>query len=351
MSDVVLSLRNVSKRFGSFQALHPVNLEIGAGEFMTLLGPSGCGKTTLLRIIAGFEQPSTGELLLDDREITGLPPERRPFNMVFQSYALFPHLNVFDNIAYGLRIGGGSETEVRRKVMAALDIVGLGGHAAMTVDQLSGGMSQRVALVRAIINEPRILLLDEPLSALDLQLRKRMQIELRSIQERIRTTFIHVTHDQEEALMMSHRIVLMNHGVVEQKGSPQELYNRPGSRFAAEFIGETNLIPCRVLGKTVTAWMVEVAGGATAEFPSYGRMESTDSAHLSIRPQELTLRPAGQGLMDGILADRLFNGYTDAVVRVGAELIIRVRLDESDLPTIGTKVGLAPRPGKGAIVS
>ena len=351
MSDVVLSLHNVSKRFGGFQALYPVNLDIGAGEFMTLLGPSGCGKTTLLRIIAGFEQPSTGELLLDDREITGLPPERRPFNMVFQSYALFPHLNVFDNVAYGLRIGGGSEPDVRRKVMAALDIVGLGRHAAMTVDQLSGGMSQRVALVRAIINEPRILLLDEPLSALDLQLRKRMQIELRSIQERIRTTFIHVTHDQEEALMMSHRIVLMNHGVVEQIGSPQELYNRPGSRFAAEFIGETNLISCRIVGKAGTRWLVEVPGGATGEFLSYGDLKSTDSTHLSIRPQELALRPAGRGLIDGIVTDRLFNGYTDAVVRVGAELVVRVRLDESDLPTIGTRVGLAPRPGKGAIVS
>ena len=151
--------------------------------------------------------------------------------------------------------------------------------------------------------------------------------------------------------MMSHRIVLMNHGVVEQIGSPQELYNRPGSRFAAEFIGETNLIYCRVVGKTDTAGVVEVPGGATAEFPSYGKLESTDSAHLSIRPQELALRPIGQGLMDGIVTDRLFNGYTDAVVRITAELVVRVRLDESDLPTIGTKVGLAPRPGKGAIVS
>jgi spermidine/putrescine transport system ATP-binding protein len=356
---VILSLRGVAKSFDDFEALHQLDLDIRAGEFVTLLGPSGCGKTTLLRIIAGFERPSTGDLLLDGKSIIRFPPEQRPFNMVFQNYALFPHLNVFDNVAYGLRAAGVSESDIRRKVISALDIVGLGGHAARTIDQLSGGMSQRVALVRAIVGEPRILLLDEPLSALDLQLRKRMQIELRGIQERIRTTFIHVTHDQEEALMLSHRIVLMNKGRMEQQGSPRDLYHRPASRFVAEFIGETNFIPCVAENSLFDATqkgvgnrlVVRLPGGQTSDFPTYGNVAGYESKLLlSIRPQELQFRKTGLGLLDGVVIDRLFNGYADALVRIQDDLIVKVRSEESELPEVGTRIGLSPRLGKGALV-
>lgn len=358
-NDIILSLRGIGKRFGDFEALRPLDLDVSAGEFVTLLGPSGCGKTTLLRIIAGFEHPSSGELLLDGRSIAGLSPERRPFNMVFQSYALFPHLNVFDNVAYGLRTAGLHEADIRRKVMAALDIVGLGGQAAKTINQLSGGMSQRVALVRAIVNEPRILLLDEPLSALDLQLRKHMQVELRSIQERIRTTFIHVTHDQEEALLMSHLIVLMNKGAMEQQGSPQELYNRPVSRFAAEFIGETNLIPCLPVSTPMQVpregnkkyHAVKLPGGSTAEFPSFGRIVGNETKlFLSLRPQELRFCEIGEGLLEGIVIDRLFNGYLDTLVRIEGDQVLRVRSDEYELPVVGARVALSPNNGKGVLV-
>lgn len=354
--NVVLSLQGIGKRFGDFEALRPLDLDIAAGTFVTLLGPSGCGKTTLLRIIAGFERPSCGELFLDGQAIRDLPPEHRPFNMVFQNYALFPHLDVFENVAYGLRAAGLREAEIRRKVLDALDIVGLGASAAKTIDQLSGGMSQRVALVRAIVNEPRILLLDEPLSALDLQLRKRMQVELRGIQERIRTTFIHVTHDQEEALLMSHQIVLMNKGLVEQQGSPLNLYDRPASRFAAEFIGDTNLIPCRILPRQMDGakghYAVALPGGLTAEFPAFGRIAGDASQlTLSIRPQELQFCEIGRGLLEGVVRDHLFNGYMETIVHLADGHVIRVRSDGTDLPALGAQVALSPRPGKGALVA
>jgi ABC-type Fe3+/spermidine/putrescine transport system ATPase subunit len=226
-----LRLDGIAKTFGAHAAVHPVSLTIAEGEFITLLGPSGCGKTTLLRIIAGLEPPSAGRIHVAGRDVTRLSPERRPFNMVFQNYALFPHLSVFDNVAYGPRCAGVPEAEVMRRVAAGLDMVQLGAHAARPVDQLSGGMSQRIALIRAIVCEPQVLLLDEPLAALDLQLRKRMQVELRAIQERIGTTFIHVTHDQEEALALSDRIVLLRSGQIERATSmkSQPLVSPPSS--------------------------------------------------------------------------------------------------------------------------
>jgi ABC-type Fe3+/spermidine/putrescine transport system ATPase subunit len=223
----LLSLRSLRKVFESLIAVDDFTLEVAEGEFVTLLGPSGCGKTTLLRMIAGFGRPTAGAILLDGVDITRLPPERRPFNMVFQTYALFPHMNVFDNVAYGLRTAKVNENVVRERVLDGLKLVGLEAKATVGVRALSGGQQQRVALVRAIVNEPRLLLLDEPLGALDLKLRKRMQDELRAIQRRIQTTFLYVTHDQEEALVMSHRIVLMREGRVVQVGAPADVYHRP----------------------------------------------------------------------------------------------------------------------------
>lgn len=348
-----MTLDNVAKDFDGQPAVLPLELTIDEGEFITLLGPSGCGKTTLLRMIAGFENPSLGRILLDQRDITPLPPERRPFNMMFQSYALFPHLNVFDNVAYGLRTAGLREPNVRGKVMAALELVGLESHAGRPVDQLSGGMSQRVALVRAIVNEPRMLLLDEPLGALDLQLRKRMQVELRSIQERIGTTFIHVTHDQEEALVMSHRVVLMQHGRVVQVGPPRDVYEHPHSRFAAEFIGEASMIPCRIEAVRDRTVDVVLCTGARASFASYqpGGPPLSGEGLIALRPKHLRLEPAGNGLFQGEVRDVIYVGTTsDVVVHVGGGETLRVQAGDENLPRRGAAVGVAVQPGTGAFV-
>jgi ABC-type Fe3+/spermidine/putrescine transport system ATPase subunit len=237
-----LRARGVSKCFGLHRVLDNVDLEVAPGEFFTLLGPSGCGKTTLLRIIAGLETADSGSVLIGDKDITREPPERRPFNMVFQSYALFPHMSVGDNVGYGLRVAGMRNAEIQRRVSRALDVVDLPQFRDRDIADLSGGQRQRVALARALINEPVVLLLDEPLGALDLQLRKRLQEELRATQQRVGTTFIYVTHDQEEALSMSDRIAVMRAGQFAQIGSPEELYRTPRTPYVAHFIGETNLL-------------------------------------------------------------------------------------------------------------
>ena len=259
-----LTVRGVSKSFGAQQVLDDVDLEVAPGEFFTLLGPSGCGKTTLLRIIAGLESADTGSVLIGDRDITAEPPERRPFNMVFQSYALFPHMSVAENVAYGLRVGGVGKAETQRRVSQALDVVDLPHLRDRDIAQLSGGQRQRVALARALVNEPTVLLLDEPLGALDLQLRKRLQEELRATQQRVGTTFIYVTHDQEEALSMSDRIAVMRHGEFAQIGSPEEIYRSPRTPYVAGFIGETNLLTGELLDSG-SAVRVRLAGGPVVQ--------------------------------------------------------------------------------------
>ena len=243
----ILQLDNIHKSFGEGEVLSGITLDVSAGEFLTLLGPSGCGKTTTLRIIAGLETPTSGRVLLDDEDVTLLPPERRNVNTVFQNYALFPHMTVGANIGYGLRLRKAAKAEIQKKVSDMLRLVQLEGYEKRSPESLSGGQRQRVAIARAIVLAPHILLLDEPLGALDLQLRRQMQTELKSLQESLGITFIYITHDQEEALNMSDRIALLNQGQFEQIGSPEDIYEHPETRFVAGFIGQTNLLDCTVV--------------------------------------------------------------------------------------------------------
>ena len=238
----IIDVRNVSKLFGEKKALDNINLAVHKGEFMTILGPSGCGKTTLLRLLAGFEKASSGEIKLNGEDITAVPPYRRPVNTVFQKYALFPHLNVFDNIAFGLKLRGMDKATIARKVRSALRTVNMSDYDYRDVNSLSGGQQQRIAIARAIVNEPELLLLDEPLAALDLKMRKDMQIELKQMHERLGITFVYVTHDQEEALTLSDTIVVMSNGEIQQIGTPTDIYNEPANAFVADFIGESNIL-------------------------------------------------------------------------------------------------------------
>jgi spermidine/putrescine transport system ATP-binding protein len=263
----VISLENVHKRFGSFVAVHSANLRIARGEFFSMLGPSGCGKTTLLRMIAGFEDATSGTIRLDGADVSKIPPYRRNVNTVFQQYALFPHLNVFDNVAFGPRTKGVPEADTQKRVKDMLDVVRLADFAARRPEQLSGGQRQRVALARALVNFPSALLLDEPLSALDLKLRQAMQLELKRIQREIGITFVFVTHDQEEALTMSDRTAVMSEGRIEQVGTPEEIYLSPATVFVAGFIGAANLIPVRVVRQQGARAEVELSGGRHAEVP------------------------------------------------------------------------------------
>jgi spermidine/putrescine transport system ATP-binding protein len=249
--ECLLHIDQVCKHFGTQRAVDGVTLEIGRGEAFSLLGPSGCGKTTLLRLIAGFEQPDRGRILLDGRDITRLPPERRPVNTVFQNYALFPHLSVEDNIAFGLRMAGRQHREIAASVRGMIDLVRLGDQAKKRPGQLSGGQRQRVAIARALVNRPQVLLLDEPLAALDLKLRQHMMLELKALHEQVGTTFIYVTHDQGEALSLSHRVAVMNAGRVEQAGPPAGLYDTPGTDFVAGFVGDANFFTGRVIEESV----------------------------------------------------------------------------------------------------
>ena len=283
-----IELRGLSKRFGSVRAVDGVDLEIGQGEFFALLGPSGCGKTTLLRLIAGFETPNAGEIVLDGQAMSAVPPNRRPVNMVFQNYAIFPHLDVHDNIAYGLRRLRLSRAERERRVDAALALIKLQGFETRHAHQLSGGQRQRVALARALVRQPMVLLLDEPLGALDKKLRAQMQIELRSLQKQVGITFVFVTHDQEEALSISDRIAVMAEGRVLQVDTPTRLYERPASRAVADFIGTINLFPGVVGaieqgGVTVDAGAVGTLRARAPEYP----LANGDRVIVAVRPEKI----------------------------------------------------------------
>lgn len=353
MTHPQLALRGLQKRFGDFVAIADVDLGIRQGEFLTLLGPSGCGKTTLLRMIAGFEQPTQGRILLDGADISDQPPERRPFNMVFQSYALFPHMTVAENVAYGLRIARLPDAEVARRVAEALEMVGLADRRDLPVTALSGGQQQRVALVRALVNEPRVLLLDEPLGALDLQLRKRMQDELRAIQQRISTTFVYVTHDQEEALVLSHRIALMRDGRIVQVGAPADTYHRPQTRFVAEFVGEANLLDCQVSAREGTAVTVklEVSGAVLAVgYHGEDRLAVGERGLVALRPEHLRLAAVDGAAAQGRLEDTILLGSTSVhEVRLDDGSRLRV-LARDDDPPPRERVGAAVLPGRGVYV-
>ena len=282
--------------------LRGISLDIKSREFVTLLGPSGCGKTTTLRIIGGFEQPDSGDVLFEGRRLNDVPPYRREINTVFQRYALFPHLNVAENIAFGLHIKKMNPAEIKLKTREMLSLVGLSGFEARDVTSLSGGQQQRVAIARALVCEPRVLLLDEPLGALDLKLRKDMQIELKRIQQRTGITFIYVTHDQEEALTMSDRIVVMNHGVIQQVGSPTDIYNEPENAFVADFIGESNIID----GVMLEDLKVEFCDREFECVDSgFGHNTPVD---VVIRPEDLRLVYAGDGLLQGVVESIVFKG-------------------------------------------
>jgi spermidine/putrescine transport system ATP-binding protein len=314
-----VSLRSVTKRFGDFTAVRGMELDVPRGQFFTMLGPSGCGKTTTLRMIAGFEEPTEGTVLLDGDDVTGQPAFRRPTNTVFQSYALFPHLSVERNVAFGLERQRVSKDEVRRRVGEELERVGLAREAKRKPRQLSGGQQQRVALARALVNRPAVLLLDEPLGALDLKLRKQLQIELKRIQRDVGITFIYVTHDQEEALTMSDFIAVMNHGVIEQLDGPEEIYERPATTFVAGFIGVSNLMPGEVVSTDTGSVELRLDAGPTVRAGASGATVG-ERAHAVVRPEKLQLHssnvagPDGRPSVDGQVESSLYLGTATQVI-------------------------------------
>ena len=298
----IISLENVAVSFDGETILDNISLDIFDKEFVTLLGPSGCGKTTTLRIIGGFLTPDSGDVIFDGKVINNLPPHKRNINTVFQRYALFPHLNVYDNIAFGLRVKKLQENEIRTRVNEMLKLVNLQGFEKRTVQRLSGGQQQRVAIARALINRPKVLLLDEPLGALDLKLRKEMQIELKKIQQSLEITFIYVTHDQEEALTMSDTVVVMNNGIIQQIGTPQDIYNEPKNAFVADFIGESNIID----GVMVKDLLVNIDG---KEFECVDKgFSDNESVDVVIRPEDIKIIPPENAKIKGIVDTVTFKG-------------------------------------------
>jgi spermidine/putrescine transport system ATP-binding protein len=288
-----VELRDVSKLFGEITAVNSINIKINDGEFFSLLGPSGCGKTTTLRMIAGFEQPTVGEIFLHGQAVAGIPAYKRPVNTVFQNYALFPHMTVWKNVAFGLEMKKVPKDEINKRAGEALELVQLSGMGERKPKQLSGGQQQRVALARALVNHPEVLLLDEPLGALDLKLRKEMQFELKQIQEQLGITFIYVTHDQEEALTMSDRIAVMDEGKVQQIGTPREIYEHPTNRFVADFIGETNFVPATV--QSIDEFVTLDIGGAEVMGEAGSRsLAAGERVTLAIRPEKINLYPIGE---------------------------------------------------------
>jgi spermidine/putrescine transport system ATP-binding protein len=350
-----VTLQSVVKRFGDFTAVKGIDLEIAQGEFFTMLGPSGCGKTTTLRMIAGFEEPNEGEILIEGDDVSNLPAHKRPTNTVFQSYALFPHLSVRDNVAYGLKRKQVDKAEAAERVQKELERVGLWGEANRRPSQLSGGQQQRVALARAVVNLPKVLLLDEPLGALDLKLRKGLQIELKRIQRDVGITFVYVTHDQEEALTMSDRIAVMNEGLIEQVAGPEDVYERPATTFVAGFIGVSNLMPGTVTSINGDRATVQLESGVEVTAEANGLADG-DRCHAVVRPEKLEIHDADAAGLDrpsveGVVESSVFLGTaTQIVVRLTGDVQMTVLVpnaDESErqrLPGGGARVRLAWTP-------
>ncbi len=335
----VIGLRGLSKTFGDFTAVHNVDFGIRAGEFFSMLGPSGCGKTTILKMIAGFERPTTGKVLLDGIDVSSVPPHKRNINTVFQQYALFPHMSVADNIAFGLRAKKRPESEIKTRVAEMLDVVRLGEFAGRRPAQLSGGQQQRVALARALVNMPSALLLDEPLAALDLKLREAMQIELKRIQAEVGITFVFVTHDQGEALTMSDRIAVINEGHVEQIANPEEIYNNPSSLFVAGFIGSANLLPGTVVGRDGDTFVVELKSGVRVAAEAGRSHDQGSHVSVMLRPERLhpvASQPADGCGLRGTVTDVIFHGaWLRVALRLadGTEVVAEADAD-SDLPSL-----------------
>ncbi len=350
-TDYIIELKNIKKVYDDVAVVEDFNLKVKRGEFVTFLGPSGCGKTTTLRMIAGFELPTQGEITLNGEDISKLPPYLRPINTVFQRYALFPHLNIYDNIAFGLKLktvesvyknDNGktitkkeklSKREIKEKVKHALEIVDLEGFEERSIDTLSGGQQQRIAIARAIVNEPEILLLDEPLGALDLKMRKEMQIELKAMHEQLGITFIYVTHDQEEALTMSDKIVVMSDGMIQQIGTPEEIYNEPQNAFVADFIGESNIFNGKVTGNKKVRFCNHIFE-CVDNFPVGTRVD------VVVRPEDVIMTPKGKGMMDVVVDSVVFKGmhYEITVLSGENEIVIQSIKNAKTGDTIGIEI-------------
>ena len=332
MPKELIRLSDCVMRFDEDVILDHINLYINDKEFLTLLGPSGCGKTTMLRIIGGFQAPTSGDVFFDGKRINDLPPHKRKVNTVFQKYALFTHMNIFENVAFGLRIAKTPEDEVKRRVDEALALVNLAGYGKRSVHALSGGQQQRVAIARAVVNRPQVLLLDEPLGALDLKLRKDMQIELKRIQQQVGITFIYVTHDQEEALTMSDTIVVMNAGKIQQIGSPEDIYNEPKNAFVADFIGESNIID----GVMYEDYVVGMYG---RKFKCLDKgFAPSEPVDVVIRPEDIDIVPEAEGQLTGTVTEVTFKGvhYDTIVDFKGFKWLIQT----TDYSPVGTRIGV-----------
>ena len=329
----MIHLENVSKEFDGVTVLSDINLYIRKKEFVTLLGPSGCGKTTTLRIIGGFEYPSTGKVTFDGKDITNLPPYKRRVNTVFQKYALFPHLNVRDNIAFGLKLKKMPKSEINKRVDKMLDLVNLSGYGKRSVDSLSGGQQQRIAIARALVNEPEVLLLDEPLGALDLKLRKSMQVELKAMQQELGITFIYVTHDQEEALTMSDTIAVMSGGRIHQIGDPKRIYDEPKNAFVADFIGESNILQ----GSMPEDNMVHMCG---QNFPCVDEgFAPNEAVDVVVRPEDIMVVGQDVGMLKGTVESVIFKGvHYEMMIAAGG---FRWKVHSTAMQPAGSEVGLS----------
>lgn len=336
MGKKLIQLENITKTYDGNMILDDLNLYVKENEFLTLLGPSGCGKTTTLRLIGGFETPDTGRIIFDGKDITSIPPNERKLNTVFQKYALFTHMSIADNIAFGLKISKKSKAYIQDKIKYALKLVNLDGYENRSIDSLSGGQQQRIAIARAIVNEPEVLLLDEPLGALDLKLRQDMQQELIKIKNELGITFIFVTHDQEEALTMSDRIIVMNQGLIQQVGTPVDIYNEPQNAFVADFIGESNIID----GVMPKDCLVEILG---CPFPCVDTgFAPNENVDVVIRPEDMEFVQPGEGMMDGVVTSILFKGvhYEMKVQAKGFEWLAHSTIAYHP----GTEIGLYVKP-------
>ncbi|UQY33018.1 ABC transporter ATP-binding protein [Pseudomonas fulva] len=338
----IIEISNVQKHFGPFQALFDINLSIREGEIVTLLGPSGCGKTTLMRLIAGFEDPTGGSIRIDGAEMSGIAPEKRPVNMVFQRYALFPHLDVFENVSFGLKVKGLGKAEVKDKVNRMLEIVQLDKFSSRYIDELSGGQCQRVALARALVNGPKVLLLDEPLAALDLKIRQHMLAEMKRIHAETGATFVYVTHDQDEAMILSDRVVLMEKGKIVQVDQPQDLYSKPRTIFAAKFLGETNIFEGEVIEKGPSLIVVQTPAGQRFASSAHQGGAKSDQVFVSIRPEDFSfdaVKGCEDHYLEGRIDDIVFTGsrsfYTVGLEAGGSIRVQVQRSTKTACPVVG----------------
>jgi spermidine/putrescine transport system ATP-binding protein len=354
MAETDVRLDGVTKRFAETTAVDDLTLEIEQGEFFSLLGPSGCGKTTTLRMIGGFEEPTMGTVYLVGKDVTNLPAYQRDVNTVFQSYALFPHLNIFENVAFGLRRKKVSKSEIERRVKEALVLVDLPGYEKRKTTQLSGGQQQRIALARALVNRPKLLLLDEPLGALDLKLRKQMQLELKRIQRDVGITFLYVTHDQEEAMTMSNRLAVMRHGKIEQIGGPEDVYENPATEFVAGFLGASNLLDGQVKERNGRQATVSIEGGSSVLVPESRLGGQNGHVKVGVRPEKIRLEleaaaaPSGWNSVGGTLRESTYVGVSHQFTVEGpGEKILTVyvqNLGSDAAPQLGERVRLVWRP-------